>query len=54
MADRLLSHASHVESQENKKFCFCTASLALNLQLTEVYHVKTKLFIPPILNMATE
>ena len=28
--NRPLSHGGHFESQENKKLCFCTASLALN------------------------
>ena len=32
-SNRPLSHGGHVESQENKKLCFCTASLALNLRL---------------------
>ena len=31
--NRPLSLGDHVESQENKKLCFCMASLALNLRL---------------------
>ena len=34
------------EFQENKKFCFFTASLALNSRLPEACRTKTKLFIP--------
>ena len=30
---RPLSHSGHFESQENKKLCFCTASLALDERL---------------------
>ena len=30
---RNLSHGGHFESQENKKFCFCTSSLALDERL---------------------
>ena len=51
---RPLSHGGHVESQENKKLCFCTASLALNSRLAEGCRAKTKLFIPSRFNMATE
>ena len=40
------SHGGHVESQENKKVCFCTVSLALNSRLAEACRAKTKLFIP--------
>ena len=29
----LLSHGGHFESQENKKLCFCTSSLALDERL---------------------
>ena len=49
---RPLLPGSHVESQENKKLCFCTASLALNSCLGEACHAKTKLFILLRLNMA--
>ena len=52
--NRPLSLGGHVESQENKKLCFCTASLALNLHLGEACCAKTKLFILLRLNMATE
>ena len=45
-----LSRGDHIESQENKKLCFCTASLALN----KACHAKTKLFIPSRLNMAQQ
>ena len=34
-ADRPFSLGDHVESQENKKLCFCTASLTLNSRLRE-------------------
>ena len=54
LPDRPLSHGGHVESQENKKLCFCTASLALNSRLAEACRAKTKLFVPPRLNMAAE
>ena len=30
---RPLSHGGHFESQENKKLCFCTSSLALDERL---------------------
>ena len=30
---RPLSHCGHFESQENKKLCFCTSSLALDARL---------------------
>ena len=40
-SDRPLSLGSHVESQENKKLCFCTASLALNS------HLNSKAFYSP-------
>ena len=49
---RPLSRGGHVESQENKKLCFCTARLALNSRLAEACRAKTKLFILLILNMA--
>ena len=48
---RPLSHGGHIESQENKKLCFCTASLALNSRLGEAYRAKTKLFILLRINM---
>ena len=32
-ANRPLSHGGHFESQENKKLCFCTSSLALDERL---------------------
>ena len=38
--NRPLSHGGHVESQENKKLCFCTASLAVNSRLAEVCRAK--------------
>ena len=44
----------HVESQENKKLCFCMASLALNSRLAEACRAKTKLFILLRLNMVAE
>ena len=44
----------HVESQENKKLCFCTASLALNSRVGEASRAKTKLFILLRLNMGDE
>ena len=50
--NRPLSHGGHVDSKDNKKLCFCTASLALNSCLGEVCHAKIKLFIPSRLNMA--
>ena len=43
----LLSHGGRVESQDNKKLCFCTASLSLNSRLAEACRAKTKLFISP-------
>ena len=46
-----MSNGGHVESQENKKLCFCTASLALNSRLGEACRAKTKLFILTRLNM---
>ena len=51
---RPLSLGGHVESQDNKKLCFCTVSLALNSRLGEAYRAKTKLFILLRLNMAVE
>ena len=39
------AHGGHVESEENKKLCFCTASLALISYLAEACRAKTKLFI---------
>ena len=47
-----LSLGVHVESLENKKLCFCTASLTLNSRLAKACHTKTKLFIPLRFNMA--
>ena len=49
--DRPFSLGGHVKSQENKKLCFCMASLTLNSRLGEASRTKTKLFI---LNMAAE
>ena len=46
-----LSLGGHVESRENKKLCFCMASLALNSRLGEASLAKTKLFILLRLNM---
>ena len=51
---RPLSRGGQVESQGNKKLCFCTASIALNLRLAEAWRAKTKLFISPRLNVAVE
>ena len=51
---RPLSLDGQVESQENKKLCFCTASLALNSRLGEACRAKTKFFILLRLNMAAE
>ena len=33
--DRPVWHGGHVDPQENKKLCFCTASFALNSHLAE-------------------
>ena len=44
---RPLSHSGHVESQDNKKLCFCMASLALNVHLVKACCVKTKAFYSP-------
>ena len=33
LPNRPLSHGGHFESQENKKLCFCTSSLALDERL---------------------
>ena len=44
VSGRPLSLGSHVESQENKKLCFCMASLALNSRLGEACHAKKKKF----------
>ena len=49
-----LSLGRHVESQENKKLCFCKASLALKSRLGETSRAKTKLCILLRLNMAAE
>ena len=40
-----LSHGGHVESQENKKLCSYTASLALNSRLGEACRPTTKLLL---------
>ena len=50
-ANRPLTLGGHVTSQENRKHCFCTASLVLNSRLGEACRAKTKLFIPLRLNM---
>ena len=50
--NRPLSLGGHVESQENKKLCLCTASLAPNSCLGEANRTKTKLFIVLRLIMA--
>ena len=52
--NRPLSLGGHVESQENKKLYFCTASLALNSRLAEACPRKTKLFIRPRIKMAAD
>ena len=44
----------HVESQENKKLCFRTASLGQTRIQYEAFRAKTKLFILLRLNMAAE
>ena len=44
--NRPLSLDGHVESQENKKLCFCTVSLALNSRLAKACRAKTKFFFP--------
>ena len=49
---RPFSLGGHVDSQENNKLCFCTASVALNLHVGEANRAKTKLFILLRLNMA--
>ena len=49
--NRPLSLGSHVESQENKKLCFCMARLALNSRLGKASCAKTKFFILLRLNM---
>ena len=41
-----LSHGSHVESQENRKLWFYTASLDLNSRLAEAWRAKTQLIFP--------
>ena len=43
---------SHVESQENKKLCFCTASLAQMRIQCEASRAKTNLFTLLRLNVA--
>ena len=52
--NRPLSLGGHVESQENKKLCFRTASLALISRLGEACRAKRKLFILLRFNMAAE
>ena len=53
--NRPFSLGGHVESQENKKLCLCTASLALNSRVGEANRAKTNLFnILLRLNMAAE
>ena len=52
--NRPLSLGSHVESQGNKKLCFCTASLTQTQIQGEASPAKTKLFILLRLNLATE
>ena len=51
---RPYSLCGHVESQENKKLCFCTARLALNSRVGEASRAKTKLFILLRFNMTPE
>ena len=51
---RPFSLGGHVESQENKKLCFCTVNPALNSHVGEANRAKTKLFILLRLNMAAE
>ena len=51
---RPFSLGGHVEPQENKKLCFCTASLALNSRLGEASHAKAKLFVCLRHNMASK
>ena len=53
-AHRPLSFAGHIEYQENKKLCFCTASLALNSRMGEACRAKTKQFILLRLNMVAD
>ena len=48
------SLGGHVESQQNKKLCYCTASLAHTWIQCEACRAKTKLFILLRLNMAAE
>ena len=51
---RPLSLGGHVGSQENKKLCFCTASLAQIRIQCEASRATTKPFILQRLNMAAE
>ena len=44
--NRPLSLSGHVESQENKKLCRCTASLALNSRLGEDCPAKQSYYSP--------
>ena len=52
LLNRPLSLGGHVESQENKKLCFCMASLALNSRPGETCRDETKFFILLRFNMA--
>ena len=52
--NRPFSLGGHVESQENNKLCFFTASLALYSRVGEARRAKTKLFILLRLNMVAE
>ena len=45
--NRTLSLGGHVESQENKKLCFCTASLVLNSRLANSCAVRKQSFLFP-------
>ena len=52
--NRPLSLGGHVESRGNNKLCFHTASLGQTRTECEACRAKTKVFIPPRLNMAAE
>ena len=54
LANRPFSLGGHVESQENKKVCFRTASLAHTRIQCKACRAKTNLFILLRLNMAAE
>ena len=54
LRNRPFSLCGHVESQENRKLCFCTASLAQTRIQCEASRAKTKLFILLRLNMAAD